>query len=222
MSDTAGRELDVVRRKYDRIAPVYELLESFMELRFRGWRRLIWELVDGGRILEIGVGTGKNIPFYPRAAAVTAIDIAPQMLARAESRARRSPCAVTLEVADAQELPYPDASFDVVIATFVFCSIPDPRRALAEAKRVLRPDGRLLLLEHVLSRRPVLRSLMRLLDPLPYRIWGAHIDRETVTYVEDCGFGSVDVARRSLDIVVQIEARDPNTRTLSSGQEESA
>jgi len=152
-------ELALVRRRYDRIAAFYDPLEWVMELRFRQWRRLLWNLVDGRRVLELGVGTGKNIPFYPQHADIISIDISARMLDVARGRAARFGSTVTLQLADAQALPFDDDSFDSIVGTFVFCSIPDPRAALAEAVRVLRPGGQLLLLEHVLSRRPILRML---------------------------------------------------------------
>lgn len=204
---TVHDETEVVRQRYDRIAAIYDALESGMELRARKWRADLWARVPAGRVLELGAGTGKNIPYYPRNAEIIATDISPRMLERARRRAYRLGVAVDLRVADAQQLPFPDQSFDTVVTTFVFCSIPDPARALAEALRVLRPGGRLLLLEHVLSQRPVLRWLMRKFDIVPYRLWGAHINRETVELV--AAAGGVDVRRfdLSLDIVTRIEAR---------------
>ena len=199
-------ELEVVRRRYDRIAAVYDPLEWMMELRFRRWRRLLWARVGPGRVLELGVGTGKNIPYYPEGADVVAVDISEKMLAEARRRASSLDHDVRLELADAQALPYPDDSFDTVVGTFVFCSIPEPELALAEARRVLRPGGRLLLLEHVLSKNPILRRLMRWFDPIPYWIWGAHINRDTVTTVQRGGFVDVRAQPRSLDFVVEIGA----------------
>lgn len=202
-------ELALVRRRYDRIAAFYDPLEWVMELRFRRWRRLLWNLVDGERVLELGVGTGKNIPFYPLDADIIGIDISARMLDIARERAARLGSTVTLQLADAQSLPFDDDSFDSIVGTFVFCSIPDPRAALAEVVRVLRPGGQLLLLEHVLSRRPILRTLMRWFDPIPYWLWGAHINRDTPATVEASGL--IDVCRvpRSLDFVMQISATRP-------------
>lgn len=204
-----GDETELVRQRYDRIAAIYDLLESGMELRARKWRAELWARVPPGRVLELGAGTGKNIPYYPRDTEIIATDISPRMLERAHRRARRLGVSVDLRLADAQRLAFPDESFDAIVTTFVFCSIPDPARALAEALRVLRPGGRLLLLEHVLSQRPVLRCLMRKLDFVPYRLWGAHINRETAELVATSG--CVDVRRfdLSLDIVTRIEARRP-------------
>lgn len=199
----------VTRRRYDRVAGVYDAVEALMELGARRWRRELWRLVDRGRVLELGVGTGKNMPFYPPGREIVAIDLSARMLERARKRARRLEAHVRLELADAQTLPYADASFDSVVATFLFCSVPDPRLGLDETRRVLKPGGQLLLLEHVLSERPVIARLMRWFDPIPVHIWGAHIDRETVSTVRAAGFERVVAENLLGDVVKRIEARAP-------------
>jgi ubiquinone/menaquinone biosynthesis C-methylase UbiE len=200
------RATERIRMRYDRIAPLYDRMEAGAERRFRPWRAALWQRVPAGRVLELGVGTGKNFPHYPADTRITAIDFAPRMLAQAQQRARRDNVAVTLLLADAQALPFPDASFDTVAATFVFCSVPDPLLGLREAHRVLVPGGQLLLLEHVLSHKPVLRALMRLMNPLVVRLYGANISRETVASVERAGFRIEYAENLALDIVKLIAA----------------
>ena len=202
-------EVDVARLRYDRIAPIYDLMEWMMELRFRGWRREFWKLVEGPRILELGVGTGKNLVFHPQGKEIAAIDISEGMLRHARRRAKKLGVNICLEVADAQALPFADDTFDTVVATFLFCSVPDPVKGLREARRVLKPGGRLLLLEHVVSELPVLRTLMRWFDPIPVHIWGAHIDRDTVRNVRLAGFIGIHSSNKSLDIVKLITADAP-------------
>lgn len=198
------------RARYSRLAPFYDRLEARAEsTRFRGWRAMLWGRVRGPRVLELGVGTGKNFPFYRPDLCVTAVDLTPAMLSRARARATREGTPVTLQLADAQALPFPNASFDTVVATFVFCSVPDPVLGLREAFRVLAPGGQLLLLEHVLSQRPALNRLMRLANPLVVRMMGANIDRETVTNVHRAGFASANVTDLWRDIVKLIEAQRP-------------
>lgn len=204
------RETRLTRRRYDRIAPIYDTLEWMMEWRARLWRRDLWSRVKKGRVLEMGVGTGKNIRYYPEGRDIVAMDISEKMLGHAQRRADRFGSRVKLELGDAQALSYPDASFDVVVATFLFCSVPDPVLGLAEARRVLKPGGQLLLLEHVLSRRAGLRRIMQWLDPIPFHIWGAHIDRDTVANVKRAGFVDVLEADLSLDVVKRIEGRTPD------------
>jgi ubiquinone/menaquinone biosynthesis C-methylase UbiE len=162
-------------------------------------------------VLELGVGTGKNDSYYPPGVDVTAIDISEKMLAHARRRAERQQSRVTLMVGDAQALSFGDASFDTVVSTFVFCSVPDPIAGLEEAGRVLVPGGRLLLLEHVLSEKRVLRQMMRLLDPVTVRIWGAHINRDTVENVRAAGFEDIQAKNLSLDVVRAISARAPGS-----------
>lgn len=197
------------RARYDRIARIYDRIERVSERRFAPMRVTLWSRVRGSRVLEVGVGTGKNIPYYPPNAQLTAIDLSPRMLAQARGRAARLGRAVDLREADAQALPFPDASFDTVVATFVFCSVPDPVIGLQELRRVLVPGGQLLLLEHVLSRRRILRTIMRLLNPVMLRMSGANINRETVENVRRAGFVELTVEDRWLDIVKLVGARTP-------------
>jgi phosphatidylethanolamine/phosphatidyl-N-methylethanolamine N-methyltransferase len=204
------RATATTRARYDRNARFYDLMERRNERRFAPWRAALWGCATGPRVLEVGVGTGKNLPFYPPGLAITAIDLSPQMLERARERARRDGIRVDLREADAQALPFPDGSFDTAIATFVFCSVPDPVLGLRELRRVLVPGGQLLLLEHVLSGQPQLRPLMRALNPLVVRLTGANIDRPTVEHVQRAGFASIHVEDRWLDIVKVIAGSAPD------------
>lgn len=202
------------RARYDRNARFYDLMESGVELKFAPWRKELWSRVRGERVLEAGVGTGKNIPYYPENAEITAVDLSPKMLERARKRTSRENVDVELLEADAQALPFPDVSFDAAVATFLFCSVPDPVLGLEELGRVLAPGGQLLLLEHVLSHSPLLQRPMRLFNPVAVRMTGANIDRETVESVRHAGFEDVRAEALWLDVVKMIEARSPQSQPL--------
>lgn len=154
---------------------------------YRRWRERLWSRARG-KILEIGVGTGANFPHHPPGGRVVGIDLSPRMLTRAGRRAAKLGDPPELVRMDAEELGFPAESFDTVVATFVFCSVPNPLRGLREARRVLRPGGRLLLLEHVRSSVPWLGRLMEWINPVTLRLTGANIDRATVANVERAGF----------------------------------
>lgn len=179
-------DTNAVRRRYDRGAARYDLLTWPMEKmamdRFRA--RLIAQ-VNGPRVLEVGVGTGRNLPLYRSDLKIEAIDFSPRMLERA--RTRPLPANVTLHLMDIQELRFPPGSFDTVVATCVFCSVPDPMRGLCEIRRVLRPDGRALFLEHVRPGSRWLANLFDWLDPLVARA-GPHINRRTMESIRAAGF----------------------------------
>lgn len=190
------------RRRYDRLSRYYNLMEWAAERRaFQGWRRQLWALVEGADVLEVGVGTGKNIPYYPEDAHVTAIDLSPGMLRHAYQQAERRATGVDLHEMDVQRLAFPDDSFDTAVTTFVFCSVPDPVLGFGEIRRVLRPDGRGIFLEHVLSGRQGVRQAMRTLNPVIRPMMGANINRETRKNIEAAGFKVESETNLWLDIV---------------------
>ena len=190
------------RRRYDRLSRYYNLMEWAAERRaFQAWRRQVWSLVKGRQILEVGVGTGKNIPFYPEDAHVIAVDLSPCMLRHARTLADHTGAEVDLREMDVQRLAFPDNAFDSVVTTFVFCSVPDPVKGFEEIRRVLRPTGRGVFLEHVLSGMPVVRQAMRTLSPLVRPMMGANIDRRTRTNIEAAGLTVEAETDLWLDIV---------------------
>ena len=133
------------KSRYNRNAPIYDLIEALVEHMFKPWREKLWSYASGN-ILEVGVGTGKNLPYHPRGAKMTGIDLADRMLIRARECARQLGATIELREGDAQALEFPDNSFDMAAATSVFCSVPDPILGLSELNRVVRPGGRILLL----------------------------------------------------------------------------
>lgn len=171
--------------RYDRLAPVYDLLGALMERSARGWRRLLWTQVEGDSVLEVGVGTGKNMPFYPKGPKIAAIDLSERMLKRARRRAERLDLEVELRQVDVQALDFPDKSFDAAVASFVFCSVPDPVQGLRELGRVAK--SKVFLLEHIRPECPLLGRLFDLLNPLVVRLFGFNINRRTLLSLAEAG-----------------------------------
>ncbi|HEU4759103.1 MAG TPA: class I SAM-dependent methyltransferase [Dehalococcoidia bacterium] len=192
-----AKETALAQKRYNRQAFHYDLTEIPWELMAtRRLRKLLWGQVGEGTLLEVGVGTGKNLPYHPQGARVVALDISPRMLRRAAGRARRLGRDVDLLLGDAQRLPFRDGAFDTAVATFVFCSVPDPIAGLGEVRRVVRDGGRVHLLEHVRARNPVAGRIMDLLNPIWVRLMGANINRDTVANVATAGITADAVESR--------------------------
>ncbi|RJX28421.1 MAG: methyltransferase domain-containing protein [Desulfarculus sp.] len=201
-------QTQLTRRRYDRLAPFFDLLEAPLEgLRLAAWRRRLLARLQGPRALEAGAGTGKNLPYYPPGVEITALDLSPRMLARARQRAARLAASVTLLEMDVQALDFPDQSFDTVFATFVFCSVPDPVQGLRELRRVCRPAGRLLLLEHLRPAGRLLGWLFDRLNPPAVRLTGANINRRTRENLEAAGWELQRAENLAGGIVWLLEAR---------------
>lgn len=177
---------DLTKKRYNRISKVYDLMEKPIEVAlFRHWRKDLLRMVSGG-VLEVGIGTGKNIPYYPKEASVVAVDISKKMLEKARKKATHAITKLSFAVMDAENLALKNYSFGTIVATFAYCSVPDAIQGFLELKRVCKKDGRILLLEHVRSRQPLLGKLMDFLNPLTLRVAGFNINRETGRSIK-CG-----------------------------------
>jgi hypothetical protein len=174
------------RRRYQRLAPIYDRMEGLSERHFRRWRPRLWEFVRGPKILEVGVGTGKNMPFYPRQAAITAIDLTPGMLDRARQRAQRLGIEVDLQLGDVQQLTFPDHAFDTAVATCVVLGAgPGPGLARAgPGGSAGRPDP--AARTHA-AREPAPGNATELLTPLFVRLTGANLNRRTLDNIRAAG-----------------------------------
>jgi ubiquinone/menaquinone biosynthesis C-methylase UbiE len=202
-----SQETERIRRIQDKEASRYDRQISFFErILFGGGREWVCSRAEG-EVLELAAGTARNLPFYPKGIKLTAVELSPEMLAIARERAVELSHDVDLQLGDVQDLDFPDESFDTVICTLGLCTIPDPRQAVAEAHRVLRPGGRLLLLEHVRSPSTPVRAVQRVLDPLAVRFEGDHLTREPLEYLEAEGFAVEELKRSKWGIVERVLAR---------------
>lgn len=197
-------------RRYERIAPLYDLLDIPFEYgRYRRLRPLLFEGLSG-RILDAGVGTGRNIHFYPPGSNVVGVDLSPAMLRRAEHRRTISPAAVTLMEMNVTRLEFPDGSFDAAVASFLFCTLPDELQlpALQELGRVVKPDGTIRLLEYSRPHGGILRAMTKLWDPWVHWAYGASFDRRTLELIPDAGLTLIGV-RYVLDELIRLIEATP-------------
>ena len=164
-----------------------------------------------GNVLEVAVGTGLNLEAYPRNITLTGIDWSDAMLDIARGRAIELGRSATLQHADAHELPFDDASFDTVVCTFGLCAIPDHARAISEKTRVLRPGGRLILVDHIESTSRVARAVQRFLEIFTMPLGGEHFLRRPLNQVRAAGFDIEQVQRFKLGLVERLVARKPTT-----------
>ena len=195
--------------RYQRIAPFYDLLDfPFEHGRYRHIRPLLFAGL-GGSILDAGVGTGCNIPYYPADACVTGVDLSPAMLVRARRRAEKVGRALDLRLMDVTRLDLPDDMFDAAVASFLFCVLPDESQpdALRELRRVIKPGGTLRLLEYVRPTGALRGFNARLWEPWMAFAYGAGFDRRTQTHLHDLGFEIVKSHFVVDDLIRMIEVR---------------
>jgi ubiquinone/menaquinone biosynthesis C-methylase UbiE len=167
-------------------------------------------------VLEIAIGTGRNLPFYPPGVQLTGVAFSLAMLEIAKHRAADLGIDVDLHLGDAQALAFEDASFDTVVITLALCSIPDDRKAVAEAWRVLRPGGRMLLLEHVRSALLPVRVVQHLVNFFTVRLVGDHMVREPLELLRAERFEINHINRSKLGIVERVVAHKPSAGILGS------
>ena len=172
---------------YDRNAAVYDKVLSPVEKTLSKWRRRL--LKDAhGKTLEIGIGTGKRLSDYPKGVSITGIDSSENMLKYARKRANGYNHIDELLIMDAEDLRFPDNTFDTVVSSCVFCSINNPVKALKEIKRVCKSTGTVYLLEHVRSQKKVIGKIMDILNPISFKLYGDNINRKTYDNLIKAGF----------------------------------
>ena len=198
-----------VRRIQDKHAPGYDRRISFFDRVLFGDGREWAAAQAEGDTLELAIGSGRNLPHYSRDVRLTGVELSPEMLALARERAHELGREVDLRLGDAERLEFEDAGFDAVVVTLGLCTIPNPRAAAAEAFRVLRPGGRLVLLEHVRSPSAPVRVGQRLLEPFAVRFEADHLLRDPLDYLGDVGFRVDTVERSKWGIVERLVAHKP-------------
>ena len=195
------------RRAYAKEAPSYDEEMDFFERRVIGTEHRSWACSRAtGATLEVAIGTGLNLPHYPTGLELTGLDLSPEMLALARTRAQQTGRAVELLEADAQDLPFPDESFDTVVCTYALCSVPDDAQVVSEMGRVLKPRGRLILVDHVRSTFPPFYWLQWLYEFIPSRTKGEYMTRRPAQHVVATDFEILDHGRLRAGIVERMVA----------------
>src|SRR5918997_1469335 len=209
MSKTASEQAERLKRKWQKEALTYDRRMGFFErVLFGDGREWVCSRASG-EVLEVAVGTGRNLTFYPQGVRLSGIDLSPAMLEIARERAEELGVDADLREGDAQQLPFADASFDTVVCTLSLCNIPDDRGAIAEMKRVLRSGGRLLLLDHVRATSKVWLAVQRVLEPLSWRFSCENLLRRPLEHVLAEGFEVEQRERSKAGIVERLSARKP-------------
>jgi len=197
------------KRVWDKAAPSYDRQMAFFEKNwFTGGREWLGARARG-RVLEVAIGTGRDLPHYPDDVAITGIELSPAMLAIARELAAGLGRDVTLREGDAEHLPFGDASFDTVVCALSLCTIPSPAAAIGEMRRVLVPGGRLLLLDHIGGTWPPVYAAQWLLERITIRTAGEHFTRRQLPLVKAAGFQIVETERLKAGTVERIHAVKP-------------
>lgn len=221
MSAALSNETVDTKAKYNRNARLHDLFEFITEvLVYSYWRKELFKMMKGDKFLEIGVGTGKNLRYYPTDANATAIDFSEGMLLYAKRRAAKMGQNVTLKNMDVQNLQFGANSFPNILATFVFCSVPDPVRGMKEVRRVCISNGRFVLLEHVRPKNTWLGKLFDRLNHIVVKCTGVNINRDTAENIRKAGF-EIELERNLLGNVFKLFVARPVKLTRNMEDKES-
>lgn len=181
---------DSLRRVFDREASRYgKYLWLCEKLIFSKYRKRLLAQAKG-KVLEVGIGTGRNLQYYPMGCEITGIDLSEGMLGEARKCAERLKLNVRLIQMNAERLEFEEGSFDTVVVTLALCTIPNPVAALSEMRRVAKPDGKILLLEHVVSPNPLIKKIQDMLTPLTHKVAGCHLNRDTLGNLKVAGLST--------------------------------
>lgn len=192
------------RRKWDEASRSFDFFAAADDKRLGPYKKRLFAKMRG-RILFVAAGTGNDFKFFPPGQSVKAIDISPKMLERAARKAAAYDGTIELAERDVTALDEADDSFDTIVTVCTFCSVPKPIAGLRELRRVLKPDGQLLMFEHVKSAIAPFGVMLDLMTPLTRRL-GPDLNRDTVGNVQKAGFALRRVENVYLDIIKTIEA----------------
>lgn len=198
----------VTQAKWDKLAPRFDTMASKgAEERWQPYKQELFRNMEG-KILFLALGTGLDIPFFPKGKDITAIDISPKMVEQAQERLAAYDGKIEAHVVDVHDMPFEPESFDQVFTSCTFCSVPNPVEGLKALYRVLKPGGKLFMFEHTGSRFYPFRPMMDLMTVLTRKI-GPDMNRTTVANVKAAGFKVTEVNNIFLDVVKTIKAVKP-------------
>ena len=201
--DVRAQDIDT-QRKWDAASRTLDLMSFAEDRRIGPHKRRLFAKMRGATLM-VAAGTGNDFKFFPPNMQIVSIDISPKMLERAARKAAAYSGKIDLHKMDVCNLEFPDAAFDTIATAFTFCSVPKPVAGLRELRRVLKPEGQLLMIEHVRSAIGPLGIFMDFMTPLTSRI-GPSLNRDTVGNVQKAGFRLRRVENVYLDVVKIIEA----------------
>ena len=197
------------KKIFNRVAPLYDAMEFFPEIfAFSKWRKRLWSMVDGERILELGIGTGKNVPLFPEGK-VYACDVSWNMMSMARKKKNIDLSHVPLALMDVEELAYKDNSFDTVVGSFIICSVDHPQKSFKEIQRVCKPRGKILFMENIRSKNRIIAPVMDGVNAITSRIKGANITRPTLDNILMSDLEVIELIPLLLDVSWIIVCKNP-------------
>ncbi|MBC8283402.1 MAG: class I SAM-dependent methyltransferase [Nitrospinae bacterium] len=194
------------KQSYDRVAKLFDFLRAGDMLRWNSHQKELFETLSG-KVLYVGTGTGLETVNFPADLNITAIDISSAMLHQSQTKAKNYPGKINLCQMDAETSAFRDNSFDTVVTVCVLCTVKHPVACLEEIKRVLKPEGKLVMFEHVLSKNPLYAIALKTMSNLTEFLEGTYLDRDTVTNAEKAGFEILSHKNVYLDIVKALVAK---------------
>ncbi|MCS5620604.1 MAG: class I SAM-dependent methyltransferase [Nitrospinaceae bacterium] len=208
--------MNTKKKSYDGVARVFDLLRGGDMRRWGPDQRTLFKNLKG-RILYVGMGTGLEIVNFPPGLDITAVDMSYEMLNRSRSRVQNYRGRIHRCQMDAQATAFQDNTFDTILTVCVLCSVKQPLICLKELKRVLKPDGELVMFEHVLSKNPVYGLILKSMSFITEYLEGTYLDRDTVANAEMAGFKIHSHKNVYLDIVKALRARPAPAQFTPAG-----